>query len=75
MSRDMTVNQKLYYVDIRGNLYTYIVTDITDAGIVVAWEDDTSVSTIFTHEQAERIARKYSTLEDAKKEAEKRKGR
>lgn len=74
MSGVLEVNQKLYYVDIRGNLYTYIVTDITEEGIVVAWEDDTSVSTTFTHEQAMSLTKRYSTIEDAKKEAAIRNG-
>lgn len=69
----MKKGQKLYYVDISGNMYTYIITEITEDKVILAWEEDASVSLTLSHEEAERIAKKYATIESAKEEAEKRK--
>lgn len=69
----MRKGQKLYYVDIKGNMYTYTITEITEDKVILAWEEDANVSLELTHEEAERIAKKYATIESAKEEAEKRK--
>ena len=68
----MEKGKKLYYVTIAGDVYTYIITDITDEFIFVAWEEDTSVKTIFPIEQAKFLIKKCATLEDAQREARKR---
>lgn len=69
----MRKGQKLYYEDISGNMYTYIITEITEDKVILAWEEDANISLTLTHEEAERIAKKYATVESAREEAEKRK--
>ena len=68
----MKVGQKLYYVDISGRVITYIVTEVKENGVKVAWEEDSSISTVFTKEEADRLIAKYNTIEAAQEYAEKR---
>ena len=69
---NISVGQKLYYVDIRGNVYTYVITDVKEQGVVVAWEEDPSITTVFSHREVKKLIEKCATLEDAKREAERR---
>ena len=71
----MKRNQKLYYIDISGKLYTYTVTNITDTHVEIASDEFPDQKTTFTIEQAARVFMKCSTIEAAQEYAEKRRAK
>ena len=71
----MKRNQKLYYIDISGKLYTYTVTNITDTHVEIASDEFPDQKTKYTIEQAARVFMKCSTIEAAQEYAEKRRAK
>ena len=71
----MKRNQKLYYIDISGKLYTYTVTNITDTHIEVTSDAFPNKKTNFTIEQAAILFMKGHTIEAAQEFAEKRRAK
>lgn len=54
----MQKGDRLTYTDIAGREYNYIVTEVSEDSVTVAWEEDTKVNTVFDMERAKRIADK-----------------
>ena len=54
----MQKGDRLTYKDIAGREYNYIVTEVSEDSVTVAWEEDTKVNTVFDMERAMRIADK-----------------
>lgn len=71
----MKKNQKLYYIDISGKLYTYTVTNITDTHIEITSDEFPDKKENFTIEQAAILFMKGSTIEAAQEYAEKRRAK
>ena len=68
----MNVGQNIYYITFQGDLYVYEIIDITEAHVIVAWTERKEVLTVFKREEAERLIKKYDTLEKAQEQANKR---